>query len=96
MTDTYKKSQIRYVLYTVPKVGLVPARAQWCPLAEPKEVDLSTFTAHDAAQTTAPRPQFHVPSTGRTIASTIKHGPALQKDGGGLASLGIRNFPELR
>ena len=63
------------------------------------EVDLSSFNTRDAAQRHCATPAgFRVPRTGRTIAGTTKHGPALQKDGDGLASRnGIRRAdPELR
>ena len=88
-------------MYWYSFVHLYQARAQWSPLEEPKlgsEVDFSSFTASDTAQRHCAAPAIvHVPGTGH-IASTTKYGPALQKDGGGLASrLGIRGSdPELR
>ena len=72
------------------------------PLEEPKpgsEVDLLRFNTRDAAQRHCATPAgFRVPRTGRTITSTTKHGPALQKDGDGLASRNAirRADPELR
>ena len=70
------------VLY---RIVLYQARAQWSPLEEPKlgsEVDLSSFSVHDAAQRHCAAPAIvHVPGTGRTLQAPPNMAPRSKKMG---------------